>query len=234
MNLKGKNVLLTGGSLGIGKATAALLIEKGANVAISGRNEERLKAAAEELGAYAIAADVSNEADVEGSFEQFIDRFGRLDVLINNAGLARGSGSVFELEMENYEYVFRINVFGTAMMCKHAAKLFRDQNYGDIVNIGSTASLKGYTGGAIYSASKFALRGLSQCLQAELRPFNVRVFQVNPSYVATAFGKTDGVERAEEPNKLSSREIAHTIVSCLEMDRRGYTPEVTIHATNPF
>jgi 3-oxoacyl-[acyl-carrier protein] reductase len=88
--------------------------------------------------------------------------------------------------------------------------------------------------GSIYASSKFALRGLTQCWQAELRPYNVRVFQINPSEVPTAFGVEDRVEKSDVENKLSAKEIAHVICSQLEMDNRGYVPEVTVHATNPF
>jgi 3-oxoacyl-[acyl-carrier protein] reductase len=125
-------------------------------------------------------------------------------------------------------------VFGATMMASHAARIFKDQKYGDIVNIASTASLKGYKMGSIYAASKFALRGLSQCWQAELRPYNVRVIQINPSEVPTAFAKVDRVEKPLEDNKLTPKEIADTMVAALKMDRRGFIPEVSVFATNPF
>lgn len=234
MNLQDKTVLLTGGSLGIGKATAQKLIERGAKVAITGRNMERLQAAASEIGAFAIQADVSKPEDIDRTYQEFLAEFGHLDVLVNNAGLAKGGGSMTESKLEDFQYVYGINVFGAAMMGQQAARLFQEQNYGHIINIASTAALKGYANGSIYASSKFALRGLTQCWQAELRKHNVRVIQINPTYVATAFGKTDGVERAEESNKLRSEEVAHTIVAALEMDDRAFIPEVTLWATNPW
>ena len=102
------------------------------------------------------------------------------------------------------------------------------------VNIGSTASLKGYKGGSIYASSKFAVRALTQCWQAELRPFNIKVTQVNPSEVTTAFANKERIERSEIHNKLTSKEIAHAIVSSLEMDDRGFINELNVWATNPF
>jgi len=120
------------------------------------------------------------------------------------------------------------------MMAKYAANLFKKQNSGNIINIASTAGTKGFANGTVYSSSKFALRGMTQCWQAELRKYNVRVILVNPSEVLTAFGDDEGKERKEVPNKLRSYEIAHTIVSTLEMDDRGFIPEVTVWATNPF
>jgi len=136
--------------------------------------------------------------------------------------------------MNDFHQVYAVNVFGAAMMGSKAAQIFKKQNYGNIVNIASTAALKGYAKGTIYSSSKFALRGMTQCWQADLRKNNVRVILVNPSEVTTAFGNPERKERAEEPKKLRSKEIAHTIVSALEMDNRGFIPEVTVWATNPF
>ena len=120
------------------------------------------------------------------------------------------------------------------MMTAKVAPIFKKQMSGDIVNIASTASLKGYQNGTIYAASKFALRGMTQCWQAELRPYNVRVIQVNPSEVPTAFGREDREERPLDPKKLSPAEIAHVVVAALKMDNRGFIPELSVFATNPF
>lgn len=232
--MKNKNILITGGSSGLGKAMAKLLIEKGANVAITGRDQLKLEQVAEELGASPIHADVSMEQDVLRTYSHFLQKFEKLDVLINNAGIGAQRFSIDELDIEAMKKVYAVNVFGAAMMAKEAAKLFKKQKHGDLVNIASTASMKGYAGGTIYSSSKFALRGLSQDWQADLRPYNVRVINVNPSYVPTAFNNPSREEREEESNKLTSVEIAHAVVAALEMDSRGYIPELTVHATNPF
>ena len=130
--------------------------------------------------------------------------------------------------------VFNVNVFGLALFTKEIVPVMKSQNGGTIMNIGSTASLKGYKTGSIYASSKFAVRCLTQCWQAELRPYNIRVCQINPSEVTTAFGSQDRIEREEVDNKLSSKEIAHAIISALEMDERGFINELNVWATNPF
>ncbi|MCB0360984.1 MAG: SDR family NAD(P)-dependent oxidoreductase, partial [Bdellovibrionales bacterium] len=154
--LVGKRIIITGGTLGIGYRTAATLIEAGAHVAITGRDSARVQQAANELGAHGISADVSQIEDIDRSFAEALDHLGGLDCLINNAGIGCHK-PLIEIAPEDLESVFRVNVFGALYMAQRAAKIFIDQNFGDIVNIASTAGLRGYAGGSIYSASKFAL-----------------------------------------------------------------------------
>ena len=234
MQIKGSTFLITGGSLGIGKATAKLIIEKGGKVAITGRNNLRLEKTANEIGVFPISADVSKPEDIKKTYDAFEKEFGRLDCLINNAGIGGKWNDVFSLDIDDFMNVYSVNVFGAALMAKHAANIFKKQKYGNIVNISSTAGTKGFANGTVYASSKFALKGMTQCWQAELRKYNVRVILVNPSEVITAFGDDEGKERKEVSNKLRGYEIAHTIVTTLEMDDRGFIPEVTVWATNPF
>lgn len=234
MQLKDAIIIITGGSKGLGKATAKLLIEKGAKVIITSRNQQELEATAKEIGAIAFDMDVADELQVQALYDFVQEKFGRLDVLINNAGLMRGSTTIDKTELEDFEYVYRINVFGAAMMAKYAVRMFMEQKSGNIINIASTASLKGFKTGSIYASSKFALRGMTQCWQDELRPYNVRVIQINPTAVPTAFGTSDGLEKALEDNKVAPVDIAQTIAAALEMDNRAFIPELTVWATNPW
>jgi 3-oxoacyl-[acyl-carrier protein] reductase len=234
MNIKDSTFLVTGGSAGIGKATSKLLIEKGGKVAITGRDKSKLEKVAKEIGAFPIQADVAVENDVHKTFELFLKQFGKLDCLINNAGIGDSWNELTELDMKAFHRVYDVNVFGAALMASEAAKLFKKQKYGNIINISSTAGTKGFANGTVYASSKFALRGMTQCWQAELRKYNVRVILVNPSEVTTAFGSDERKEKPEVKNRLRPLEIAHTIVSSLEMDDRGFIPEVTVWATNPF
>jgi 3-oxoacyl-[acyl-carrier protein] reductase len=234
MQLQDAIIIITGGSKGLGKAAAKLLIEKGATVIITSRNQEELEATAQEIGAVAFDMDVADELQVQALYDFVQQKFGRLDVLINNAGLMRGSTTIDKTELADFEYVYRINVFGSAMMAKYAARMFMAQKSGNIVNIASTASLKGYKTGSIYASTKFALRGMTQCWQDELRPYNVRVIQINPTAVPTAFGTIDGMEKAVEDNKVAPVDIAQAIAGALEMDNRAFIPELTVWATNPW
>lgn len=234
MDLKEKVAIVTGGSNGIGKQIAKQLVELGSKVYITGRNEERLKIAADETGAIAVRSDVSKQEDVDALIKRVMSENEKLDILINNAGFGAGWAEIGDLSMDDMLRVYQTNVFGAAMMGQAAANIFKEQKSGNIVNIGSTASLKGYGKGSIYASSKFALRGLSQCWQADLRPHNVRVMHVNPSEVTTAFGIPSGESREEVSNKLRPQEIADPIIAQLQMDNRGFVPEVTVWATNPW
>ena len=234
MDLKGKKIIVTGGSLGIGKETARLLVEKGANVLITGRSETRLIEARSYTKAKIIEFDISDHENISHSAEECIEILdGRVDVLINNAGTGVRR-PIEELNIEDFLKVFNVNVFGLALFTKEIVPYMIKASYGTIINIGSTASLKGYKNGSIYSSSKFAVRCLTQCWQAELRPYNIRVCQVNPSEVTTAFGNPERIEREDIENKLTPKEISHSIISAIEMDDRGFINELNIWATNPF
>ena len=201
MDLKGAKVIITGGSSGIGKATAELLAKAGARIIITGRNKEKLDKVAQQIGCHPVNADVSSEEDILNLYKKCEHLLGGLDVLINNAGIGK-MAELVDVKIQDFEDTFQTNVIGAALMAREAAHIFKSQKSGNIINIASTAAQKGFKGGTVYSASKFALAGMTQCWQQELRPFNVRVMQINPSAVMTAFGKEDREERAEKDNLL--------------------------------
>ena len=232
MNLKNSKILVTGGSAGIGKATATMLISAGARVAITGRDSEKLTRVSNDINAIPIHLDQSRFDDIPAKLQTAITQLGGLDVLVNNAGIG-AFAPVGEFKAQDFERVFSVNVFGVALLTQEAVKVFKEQNYGNIVNIASTAATGGFPNGSIYAASKFALRGMTQCWQKELRRYNIRVMLINPSEVPTAFGSADRTEKPEVKSKLTSDEIAHVIKSALEMDNRGFIPELTVWATNP-
>jgi 3-oxoacyl-[acyl-carrier protein] reductase len=232
MKLQNATALITGGSSGIGLAIAKSLIDAGTRVAITGRDEKRLFKAAEMLNAVPIRADVTNESDVVRTYREVLQAFGHLDILVNNAG----SGvfkKLVDMDRASFEAVFATNVTGAMLMGREGAKHFIQQNRGNIINVCSTASLRGAANGTAYYASKFALRGMTECWRAELRQYNIRVFLLNPSEVLTSFAAAAGFEQKENPTKLRGEDIAHMVKAMLEMDDRGFTPELSIFATNP-
>ena len=234
MNLKGKHILLTGGSLGIGKETAKILVEKGAKVLITGRSAQRLEEAAKYTGAQTLVFDISDHENISDMAQQSIQALdGKVDALINNAGIGTFQ-KIEDVTFSDFEQIFNTNVFGLALLSKFIISVMKQQKCGTIINIGSSASIKGFARGSVYAASKFAVRALTQCWRAELRPFNIRVSQLNPSEVTTAFYNEERKERATVQNKLSPNEIAHSILSILEMEDKGFITELNVWATNPF
>lgn len=232
MNLRDAVALITGGSSGIGRATAQVLAASGARVAITGRDQDRLAQAARELGVHPIHADVSVEADVDRTYREVLQKFGDLDILVNNAGIGTFKPLV-DMDRKSFGAVFDTNVTGAMLMAREAAKHFIKRQRGNIVNISSTAGLRGAPGGTAYYASKFALRGMTECWRAELRKHNIRVFLVNPSEVLTNFSAAAGLTQKENATKLRSEDIAYMVKAILEMDDRGFTPELSVFATNP-
>lgn len=232
MDISKAKVLVTGGGSGIGFEIARELRRGGAAVIICGRDAAKLKDAADEIGATAIRADVSREEEVVSLVERSIETLGGLDTLINNAGFGYSS-PLTEVSLERMREVFATNVFGAMLVAREAARHFVKQNYGNIVNIASSAGRRGYAGGTAYAASKFALAGMTECWRAELRKNNVRVMQVNPSEVQTDFFRRSGRDRPTSDKKLRPVEIAHAVRAMLEMDDRGFITELSVWATNP-
>ncbi len=230
MQLDSIQALVTGGATGIGLATARALQQAGAQVAICGRREGPLAEARAEYGFHAFQADVSKEDEVDALAARVVRALPNWNVLINNAGFGRFA-PLLELEARDLREVFETNVFGATLVARAAARHFVAQSTGSIVNVASTAARKGYANGSAYAASKFALSGLTECWRAELRQHQIRVMQVNPSEVQTAFG---GAERdGSNPTKLVADDVAQLIVGLLALPDRGFVTEASLWATNP-
>jgi len=233
MDLKTAKVLVTGGSSGIGLATARYLSAAGARVAICGRKAATLDAAAKSANAIPIVADVSREADVQRLVERAIRELGGYDTLINNAGFGRFA-SLVDTTVDEFRAVWETNVLGAMLVARESARHFIAQRYGNIVNVASTSAQRGGSGGSSYAASKFALAGLTQVWRAELRQYNVRVMQINPSEVLTEFRANSGrAGQPENPTKLHADDIAQVIAGMLALDDRGFVTDATVWATNP-
>lgn len=220
-------VLITGALTGIGRATALAFAREGANLVVSGRRDEAGHALAAELrrlGAQAeyVRADVRIEAEVRGLVGQAVERFGRLDVAVNNAGTEGQAGPITEQSSDNYASTFSTNVLGTLLSMKHEMRVMLEQGAGAIVNLSSIAGQVGMAGASVYAASKFAVEGLTRSGALEGAAAGVRVNAVAPGPVATAMLDrfTGGSEEAKAGflsmiparRAATAEEIAQTIV----------------------
>ena len=183
-------VLVTGALTGIGRATATAFAREGHRIVVSGRREEAGQALAAELRGWRVEAefvraDVRFEAEVRHLVEQTVQRFGRLDVAVNNAGTEGSSGEVVEQSVDNYEATFATNVLGTLLSMKHEMRAMRAHGSGSIVNLSSVAGHVGIAGASVYVASKHAVEGLTKSAALEGAPHGVRVNAVAPGPVAT-------------------------------------------------
>lgn len=232
MKIADVRALVTGGGTGIGLATARLLREGGASVAIAGRRVDVLQRAAEEIGAIPIPGDVGKEEDAKRIVATVIERFPDYNTLVNNAGWGRFR-PLLELSLEDFQAMMSTNVFGAMLMARESARHFVQRNTGNIINISSTAGLRGYAGGTAYVATKWAMGGMTECWRTELRKHDIRVTQINPSEVLTDFASVSGRGQPSSERKLRAIEIAHAVRAVLEMDNRGFVTDLTVFATNP-
>ena len=185
MNLKGKKAIVTGGGRGLGKAVALALANDGVDVAITGRNEANLKNTVEELKATGVNASyvvfsIDDEAAVKTGIETAVQQLGGLDILVNNAGIGN-FGTLEEMSSDVWEQVIKTNLFGVYYASKAAHPFLKENGQGDIVNVASTAGLKGGGGMSAYAASKAAVVSLSQSMMAEWRKQNIRVITLTHS-----------------------------------------------------
>ncbi|HYE90815.1 MAG TPA: 3-oxoacyl-[acyl-carrier-protein] reductase [Terriglobales bacterium] len=188
-SLIGKCAVVTGGSRGIGAAIAALLAERGAAVVVSARDADRLNAAVKDLEATGaavagVAGDVSRREDAERVVDTAKERFGRLDVLVNNAGITR-DGLLLRMKDEDWDRVLEVNLRGAFVMTRAAAKAMIRQKSGRIINISSAAGAMGNAGQANYSASKAGLIGFTKATARELSHWSILVNAVAPGLIET-------------------------------------------------
>ena len=222
--------LVTGGSQGIGAAVVQRARAAGHYVVFTGRDQGRIDSTQSATGAHGFAADVSRGDDNARTVDFCVERMGGIDVLINNAGYAY-RGEIGAIDVEAMKRNFDVNVFGLVDLTNRVVPLMKEQGEGDIINVASTSGMKGSAGGTSYGATKWALRGMTQSWQAELRPHSIRVTCVLPSEVQTNF---DGKTGRNNPNKLFAEDIADTIMAALSMPRRALWPELAVFSNNPW
>jgi 3-oxoacyl-[acyl-carrier protein] reductase len=222
--------LVTGGSQGIGAAIVELACRAGHQVVFTGRNPQLIEATAQKTGAQGVQADVALGKDNAKTVDVCQARMGGVDVLINNAAYGYRA-EIGDLDLTQMREMFDTNVFGLVDITNRVVPQMKARGSGDIVNIASTSGMKGAAAATPYAASKWAVRGISQCWQAELRPHGIRVISVCPSEVQTNFGGRTG---RNNPNKLFAVDIAETVMAALDMPRRALWPELAVFANNPW
>ncbi|XP_018802389.1 PREDICTED: uncharacterized protein LOC108977241 [Bactrocera latifrons] len=214
MSLAGKVVIVTGASSGIGAAAAKAFAQHGSKVVITGRNVENLKAteaackaANSKVELLLIAADVT--ADAEKIIKKTIDKFGQLDVLVNNAGFGE-TDSILDIDVEQFDRVMNTNVRSVFLLTKYAAPhLVKTQ--GNIVNVSSVAGLRSFPNISVYCTSKAALDQFTRCIALDLAPKNVRVNAVNPGVIITGFHKRLGMSEADYAKYLEHSKSTHAL-----------------------
>ena len=237
-NLKGKKAIITGGGRGLGKATAIAFAKEGIDVAITGRNEAVLKETVSELEAFGINAiysvfDIGIYEDVKRGIKSIVNTLGSVDILVNNAGIA-AFGSFNEMEVGQWSQIIQTNVMGMYYVTKEVLPYLISQNEGDIINVSSTAGLNGNANISAYSASKFAVIGMSQSLMKEVRKNNIRVCTLTPSTIASDMSIELGIaNKNSQDTVLQPEDFAELIVAGLQLPRRAMLANASLWSTNP-
>jgi len=209
--LEGKVVVVTGGTSGIGARTAELFVTGGARVVIAGRRRDKGEQVAGALGAAAsfIRTDVSVETDVRAMIEHAVEKFGRLDCLVNNAGTGSRYAEIANIDLEGFDAAIGVHVRAVLAGMKYAVPVMAEQGSGSIVNIASINGVRAGLGGHYYSAAKAAAIHLTRCAAVELGEKGIRVNSVSPGPIATGiFGKGAGFEHDEADERVEYAEAA--------------------------
>lgn len=237
MKLKNSTALITGAAQGIGRAIAAGMAREGAHIGIADMNIEKAEAAAEEIRALgvkslAIKLDVSKSEGITAAFDRFVQEFGRLDILINNAGITK-DGLILRMKEEDWDAVLNINLKGTFLCSKEAIKIMAKQQYGKIISISSVVAFIGNAGQANYSASKAGIVGLTKTIAKEYASRGIRANAVAPGFIQTAM--TDGLpEKVKEEMKRLiplghfglSEDVANAVIFLASKDADYITGQV--------
>ncbi|HUH75477.1 MAG TPA: 3-ketoacyl-ACP reductase [Chitinophagales bacterium] len=238
MNLKNKKAIITGGGRGLGKATAIAFAKEGIDVAITGRNETVLKETVAELEALGVKAiysvfDVGNYEEVKSEIKSIVERLGGVDILVNNAGIA-AFGSFNEMDVQQWTQIIQTNVMGMYYVTKEVLPYLIQKNEGDIINVSSTAGINGNANTSAYSASKFAVIGLSESLMKEVRKNNIRVCTLTPSTIATDMAIELGIADDHSQDRvLQAEDFAELVVAGLKLPRRAMLKSAALWSTNP-
>lgn len=236
-SLNGKTALITGAGRGIGRATAIALAKEGVNIGMIGLNMTNLEKVSAELKQYnvivsAATADVTDLESVTHAFEHIKSDLGPIDILINNAGIAK-FGGFLDLTPEEWEKIIQVNLMGVYNVTRVLLPGMIERKSGDIINISSSAGQKGAPVTSAYSASKFAVIGLTESLMLEVRKHNIRVTALTPSTVVTDLAIDTNLVSGNEENVMHPEDLAELIVAGLKLNPRVFVKTAGLWSTNP-
>ncbi|MCA9730702.1 SDR family NAD(P)-dependent oxidoreductase [candidate division KSB1 bacterium] len=238
MNLENKVALVTGASKGIGRAIALHLAAKGCHLALAARSKKELEAVkkeCEKIGVRVLitTADLTKESEINSSVENTLQHFGRLDILINNAGIGHFH-SISEMTTADWDAMFNLNIRGLFLMTRACLPYLKKQDESAVINISSLAGKNSFAGGGGYTATKHALMAFSRCLMLEERKNGLRVSVICPGSVDTGFGRGELAE--DDPKKqriLKADDVAATVLHVLQMPPQAMISEVDMRPSNP-
>lgn len=222
-----QTILLTGASQGIGKATAKVLAERGANVVLAARSRDKLQRLADELADYpgkrlVVPTDVSTSRQREELIGTTMDEFGRVDILINNAALGMDA-SVEETPLEDAHYLFEVNFFAPLHLSQLVIPIMRRQGSGQIIQVSSIVGHRAVPNQSIYCATKYALNALSDSLRTELLKSNIQVTDIYPGITATPFvaNQLHSTRTSHAGIAIPPEKVAHVILSAIHKRSRA-------------
>lgn len=236
-SLAGKVALVTGAGKGIGRAIALALAQEGVHVGLLARSEEQLQAVAAEIKALGgktvvVAADITDRAVVEAAAARLEQELGPIDILINNAGIGT-FGKFLDFDPTEWERIIQVNLMGVYYATRAVLPQMIARQTGDIINISSTAGQRGAAGTSAYSASKFAVMGLTESLMQEVRKHNIRVSALTPSTIATELAVSNKLTDGNPDKVAQPEDLAELIIAQLKLNRRVFIKEAGMWSTNP-
>ncbi|WP_191561350.1 3-ketoacyl-ACP reductase [Metabacillus idriensis] len=236
-SLNGKTAIITGAGRGIGRAAAIALAKEGVNLGLIGLTLSNLEKTAEELKEFGVktavaAADVTHLNSVELAVNDIKSALGNVDILINNAGIAK-FGGFLELTPEEWESIIRVNLMGVYNATRAVLPDMIEGKAGDIINISSSAGQKGAPVTSAYSASKFAVLGLTESLMLEVRKHNIRVSALTPSTVATDLAIETNLTDGNPESVMQPEDLAEFMVAQLKLNSRVFVKTAGLWSTNP-
>ncbi|MDP6451967.1 MAG: SDR family oxidoreductase [SAR202 cluster bacterium] len=241
--LEGRTAIVTGASRGIGKAVAVMLGREGANVVATARTKQAIDSLARNIvhsggNALAVEADLSIDSDVQRIADETLAKFGRIDILVNNAAIIHPSVNLVDFDFDLWRKVIAVNLEAAALLTKHCLPSMIENSYGKVINISSIGGRKGGKGRSAYRVTKSALISLTESVAAEVKPYGIDVNCICPGGVDTEGYREAFATRgkADDPNMMAPEEIANLVVFLASDDSSSVTGTAidAFGGTNPL